>query len=623
MFNLDQMMRLLIQLKAAYLLVVLLVVIAMPCRAQLVTEWAGSDSCIDCHQDRHDSWYRTYHRTMTQTADSSTVAGRFDGQPLTYWGVTIRPVMRNNQYWFDYYLPDEEEVFTSYQVLRTVGSHRYQQYLTQVEGAADNYYRLHLLWHIQDQRWVHMNGAFLSPDEQGFDDNVALWNHNCIFCHNTGPDPNIQNFEALQKRADQGLTIDLERQSLYRSEVSELGIACETCHGPAARHVKVNGNPVKRMWNKLRGRDSSIINPDRLPQERSVQICGQCHGQRTPADGLLAREWVHNGPVYRAGDDLLETIKLVWRDSSIPGDSNTDRYRLRFWPDDTPRLSAYEYQGILQSRCYLDSEALTCNTCHSMHGGDPEGMTTEWQRGNGPCLECHQEYSDDIAGHTKHAENSVGSECSNCHMPKIVYGVMTIHRSHRIEIPNPQQNTFDQRPNACNQCHLDKSYQWAAAQTARLWQAAPETEQDPTAVAAGIYDLYAGDPVQRAISAWSLQQAIEQGVQQPEWWVSHLLRVMRDDSYPAVRRFAAKALQAAAEKQNNHELILALQGFDFIAAAGDREQAILQLMKNWQQRQQNGWPATLLPEADNQFIDKIELLQSIGRQRSVGISVGE
>lgn len=589
-------------------------------------EWAGSETCIECHEDRHESWHRTYHRTMTQTANTATVRGRFDGQPVTYWGVTVRPVRRNNQFWFDYYFPGESSPFTSLQIVRTVGSHRYQQYLTQVEGAADNYYRLHLLWHIQDRRWVHMNGAFLGSDDQGFDDNVALWNHNCIFCHNTGPEPHIQNYDELLRMTAQGQPVDLDKQSLYESKVSELGISCETCHGPSAEHVRVNRNPLKRMWNNFRDRDSTVINPDRLDQERSVQVCGQCHGQRTPVNYEIIDQWLTTGPVYRAGDDLMESVKLVWQDTHIIGDNDPDRFRLRFWPDGTPRLSAYEFQGLLQSECYTESDTLTCQNCHSMHGGDPDGMTTEWQRGNGPCLECHQEYEDEPSTHTMHAADSSGSECSSCHMPRMVYGVMTIHRSHRIEIPDPAQNTRDQRPNACNLCHLDQSSEWAAMQTEYLWRNGPEpgdvTEDQP---AAGVHDLYAGDPVQRAVAAWSLEQALGREEQPAQQWVPHLLTVMRDDKYPAVRRFAGKAAAAAFSQQQQTALLDELQLFDFIGSADSREQVLQALITRWEQRQSDIRPADaqMLLDADGRIDPRVSALQAEGRAKSVGINIGE
>ncbi len=592
--------------------------------AQASDEWAGSEVCAECHEDRHASWYKTYHRTMTQAANTATVRGRFDAQPVTYWGVTIRPVRRNNQFWFDYYLPGDIEPSNSFAIVRTVGSHRYQQYLTQIDGLAGNYYRLHLLWHIEDQRWVHMNGAFLSPDEQGFDDNVALWNHNCIFCHNTGPVPNMQNYQQLQQLAAQGQRVDLERQSLYDSSVSELGISCETCHGPSSEHVRVNRNPFKRLWNKFRDRDSSIVHPDRLNQQRSVQVCGQCHGQRTPKDMGMLDQWVHAGPAYRAGADLLETVKPVSRDTQIPGDNDPDRFRLRFWSDGTPRLTAYEYQGLLQSRCYMESQSLTCSNCHSMHGGDPDGMTTEWQRGNGPCLECHQEYQDEPSVHTMHATDSSGSQCTSCHMPNMVYGVMTIHPSHKIEVPNPQQNAADQRPNACNQCHLDRSVQWAEQQLAHLWGGAKAPDEDSEGIAAGVQYLFAGDPVQRAVTAWSLQQAIDAKHQPGEWWAPHLLTAMRDDQYPAVRRFAAKALRASVQVDDVFDG--ELKRFDFIAAAEQREQVMEKLIQRWQQHQQyiqKLAPKSLLLDQDHWPDTRVAELQTEGLKRSVGISVGE
>ena len=48
--------------------------------------YVGSANCVDCHKDRHRSWEKTYHRTMTQEASATSVVGDFNGEPLTYWG---------------------------------------------------------------------------------------------------------------------------------------------------------------------------------------------------------------------------------------------------------------------------------------------------------------------------------------------------------------------------------------------------------------------------------------------------------------------------------------------------------------------------------------------------------
>src|SRR5690606_22333100 len=163
-------------------------------------QFVGSESCQGCHADRHESWYATYHRTMTQEATPASVQGRFDGQALDYWGIRMRPVHADGHYYFEYSDIETGELIHRAEVVRTVGSHRYQQYMTYVPETG-SYVRLHYLWHNGDRRWVHMNAAFLGPDDQGYDEQLAVWNQNCIFCHNTGPRPGMTNYEDLVRRA--------------------------------------------------------------------------------------------------------------------------------------------------------------------------------------------------------------------------------------------------------------------------------------------------------------------------------------------------------------------------------------------------------------------------------------
>ena len=134
--------------------------------------YVGSAGCADCHADRHDSWHRTYHRTMTQAAGADSVVGQFDGRELRAFGGLVRPIRTDQGYAFEYRDAATGELQATLPVLRTVGSHRYQQYLTRDAGS-ETYYRLHYLWHIGEQRWVHMNAAFLGDDQQPFDAQVA------------------------------------------------------------------------------------------------------------------------------------------------------------------------------------------------------------------------------------------------------------------------------------------------------------------------------------------------------------------------------------------------------------------------------------------------------------------
>jgi len=406
-----------------------------------------------------------------------------------------------------------------------------------------------------------------------------------------------------------------------------VGIACESCHGPGEAHVEANRNPLRRLWHRLRGSDDTVVHPDELPQERSVQVCGQCHGQRTPANPRLAQRWVDEGPTYRPGDDLLESVNLVWRDTRIPGDTDPDRFRLRFWADGTPRLTAYEYQGLKLSACFTESEALTCNTCHAMHAGDPAGMTTERQRSNAPCLECHQDLGAGADRHTRHAAAGEGSDCYACHMPEIVYGVMTTHRSHRIEVPDPARNAANGRPNACNQCHVDRSVAWAERETARLWggDAAPVARLSGVepGYAAGIIGLTAGDPLQRSMAARHIRRGLKRREQSARAWAPHLIATMREDDYPAVRRFAAQAMKAAAEQLDADALAEAVAGFDFIAAPGQRDAALAGIERRWGDLAASGAGAAKLEGYTRLTPETLERFRAIGRKRSEGISVGE
>lgn len=159
--------------------------------------FVGSDDCKRCHPGHYESWARTYHRRMTQEASTETVLGRFDGSTLTYRGV--QAIFRRDpygRYTMTFARPDgtEERVI----VARTVGSHRYQQYLAR--DSSGLYLRLPVAWDVERERWIHMNGAFLTPDppeirpgvavaRADYERHVAPWNDNCIFCHNVAPTP--------------------------------------------------------------------------------------------------------------------------------------------------------------------------------------------------------------------------------------------------------------------------------------------------------------------------------------------------------------------------------------------------------------------------------------------------
>lgn len=595
--------------------------------------WAGSTTCKSCHPDHHASWHRTFHRTMTQDATAGAVAGAFDGRTVRYQGVDARPVERDGRFFLEF--ADLASGRTAvFEIERTVGSRRYQQYLARRPGDP-NFYRLPLLWHIGERRWVHLNGAFLGADGEDYWAHFATWNANCIFCHNTGPEPGLRNYPAMMDRQSRGEPVSFDRDARFESHVAELGVACESCHGPASEHARRNRNPLRRyVLHAGARRDPTIVHPEALPPERQVDLCGQCHGQRTghSVDDLVG--WMENGPTFRAGDRLADHVQPVWRDTPVPPGVDPELFRPRFWADGTPRLTAYEYQGIVQSPCFQRGE-LSCLSCHTMHEGDVRGQLQPAMRTQAACINCHRGIGADVQAHTHHLPDGPGSNCYGCHMPRAVYGIMEIHRSHRIESPDAARDAAAGRPDACTSCHVDRSLAWAARSTAAWW--GPSRGRAPGTRAEGadletvdvVASLAAGDPLQRAVAARVVDvEETPLPARHRAFLIPHLLLALEDD-YPAVRRFAAMSLASlVAELEADGfacGLAEPLAELDFLATPGERQRRVAELWRRWRAADRAGLPpppAGALLTADLLPLPVLEALRA-GRRRPQEINIGE
>ncbi len=54
------------------------------------TAYVGATACANCHLDRHQSWAKTFHSTMTQPVSAKTIQGQFDGRLLSHDALRIR-----------------------------------------------------------------------------------------------------------------------------------------------------------------------------------------------------------------------------------------------------------------------------------------------------------------------------------------------------------------------------------------------------------------------------------------------------------------------------------------------------------------------------------------------------
>lgn len=550
---------------------------------QLPTDgYAGSKSCQACHPQEYDSWRASYHSTMTQVATSESVVAPFDGVRLETRGRAFRLERRDGQFWA--YLeesaipppPGSRHTIPSgwNRIVMTTGSHHMQVYWI---ATPDDYY-VHFPWEyfIDEQRWIPTADAFLMPDRPETD---IGW-EGCPACHTTRPQP--------RKDPDR-------REKDHR--VAELGISCESCHGPAAEHVQVNASPVRRYTFHLDGLpDPTIINPAKQSKRTSVQICGQCHS----VFAFKSNErFYQHGRTYQIGDNLGDHLRLMHSSADVGPGLTTP-----FWSDGTVRVGGREYMGLAKSACFTAGE-ITCLSCHSMHRSDPDHQLGADMEGNEACLQCHASYSQTLSEHTHHRSDSAGSLCYNCHMPNTSYALLGAIRSHRIENPRVATAPGKVKPNACNLCHLDKPLAWAAERMT-AWYAAPvpPLTADERSVAAGVLWGLRGDAAQRAVTAWHMGWNAAHEASGKRWLAPYLATLLTDP-YASVRSIAYTSLRKLPGYGDFE--------YDFIGAGANEEhhRARLRAMDIWRQQ-----PASATdPTGAAVLIDPRKGLQTVRLQR--------
>jgi predicted CXXCH cytochrome family protein len=492
--------------------------------------FVSSDACRACHPSEHASWYRSYHRTMTQYATPEAVRGRFEGvPPLRVRDGHLELERRGDEFWMTLVRGVGAAASRhEYRIGLVTGSHHLQVYwVPNGQGNAQDMVPYAYL--LDDQRWVPARDTFLADPalEWRFDG----WNNGCIQCHVTAGQP-----RSIGPGSDG-----------RDSRAAELGIGCESCHGPGQAHVEANANPIRRYLVYFGGgRDPTIVNPAHLPPRASSEVCGQCHSVSGIPD---AEDFMNQGFSYRPGERLEDTRPLL-QPGHEPGARHLEAaaaadpafVESRFWPDGMVRVSGREWNGLIRSPCH-ERGPITCLSCHSMHASDPADQLARDRESNEACLQCHGELRDRVSAHTRHAPDSEGSQCYNCHMPHTTYGLLKAIRSHQIDSPSVATTKATGRPNACNLCHLDRSLGWTSEHLT-AWYGQPEvalSEEDRDVSAAVLWSLR-GDAGQRALMAWSMGWPPARAAS-GEDWMPPFLTLALGDSYSAVRYIAQRSLR--------------------------------------------------------------------------------
>jgi predicted CXXCH cytochrome family protein len=554
-------------------------------------EYVSSAACRSCHPAEYGSWHRTFHRTMTQEATSASVAAPLPSTPLELGGRRYELRLRGDDVWAT--LPDLDALADAEsggsrvvptverRLLLATGSHHYQGYW--VAGRRAGELRMFpFVYVFAEGRWLPRADVFLQ--RPGAQPNLVRWNSNCIACHATAGQPRH----------------DLEADR-FDTEVAELGVACEACHGPGGEHVRRSRDPLGRYVAYAKDSpDPSIVNPARLPADRASMICGQCHAYSYPRDD---DEWWTRGDTrtYRPGLDLAPARVLITYEPHLASPTIDASLGSLFWPDGAIRVGGREYNGLVESPCFVHGEGkmrLSCLSCHSMHASDPDDQLVRGLPGNEACLQCHEDMRARLVAHTHHAAGSSGSLCANCHMPMTTYALLKAIRSHRIDSPRAASALASGRPLACTLCHLDKSLGWAAGRLAAWYGAglpglALRDETEPTVV--GL--LLRGDAAQRVIAAASMGWHDAHATSGNAWEAPFVAQLL-EDPYSAVRIVAARALRTLPGFEDF--------AYDPMARPEERARARREVVLAWERTSgrpfESAWAAGVIAERDDHAV---------------------
>lgn len=399
-------------------------------------KYVGRENCRECHEKAYDLFLGSDHDMAMDTATAETVLGDFNNVSYTHFGITSRFYMSGGKYMV--HTEGPEGVMADYEISYVFGIRPLQQYLIAFPGG--RYQCLPICWDTRPaeeggQHWFHIyQNERIPPDDVLYWTHVTQnWNYMCAECHSTNLHKNYSYAEKT-----------------YHTTWSEIDVSCEACHGPGSEHIdwakKVEAGsspdiyPDMGLAVRLKDTDNAtwIFDPDSLTARRSVprktdelvQMCARCHSRRAVA----TEDYYHGGSLLDTHWPSLLEEGLYFADGQIEDE-------------------VYVYGSFLQSKMYM--AGVVCKDCHEPHSGKV------YVQGNALCYRCHMASEYGSRKHHFHDPSKEGASCFECHMHERTYMVVDPRRDHSIRIPRPDLSEKLGTPNACNQCHTDKSTRWA------------------------------------------------------------------------------------------------------------------------------------------------------------------
>ena len=366
-------------------------------KEQQNASFVGSSRCVKCHHSNYKHWSHSAHSKMIQ-------------DPIKNPSVVVADFSK---------LPSNAN-FTLKDAVYTVGSKFKQRFMIRKDiNGSEDYVLGNYQWNVETSKWQGFKPwKYWYKDAYPHSNEELPTSKACDGCHFTG-------YMSTQKRV-------------------ESGIACESCHGRASKHIQ---NPTSKLYV------ASLSDP-----KRTNEICLQCHMRNRD---IRLKE--HNiSEIYKDAKDYpygyeagksLSKYKLV-------APFTLGKETKEFYANGMGKKNRMQGNEFVHSM--KGKHGMTCINCHNPHTLKP---TAQKNSGNKLCMNCHSfgspigPHQQSLTKHTKHKVASKGSLCVECHMPKVGRHTgkspLTV-RTHLFGFVTPRETLKFNMPketNACYACH--------------------------------------------------------------------------------------------------------------------------------------------------------------------------
>jgi predicted CXXCH cytochrome family protein len=437
--------------------------------------YAGSESCEICHERQHAQWNNTWHAKMGRWRPRPEfIVGDFANRTIQLKNLRVRNKQgeeetisasalvfrKGDKFFFTLVDADNASNNQTYEVAKVLGGKSVQGHEARF---GDSLIPAPLRWSVTQNDWLiggfnpqdwfladgTADGRPFRPDEMPMN---RIAEAKCMGCHTTGF--KFAKANGIWKRNNEG----------------EIGVGCESCHGPGSRHVE-EATDALRAGRRLSAGKTAIVNPlTDLNAEQATQVCGQCHGRGTHKE----QPELAFPTDFLPGDTDLTSRFRLW---SFSGASDRSESAF-FWPNDWASGNRQQLQDFTKSSHYTKA-GMSCITCHAPHGGAEHAQLR--LKPAELCTGCH---SANGVAKTPSAEMYEGSEmqlagvaCTDCHMARIgnrsratsKSGHQWDTSSHVFKVATPAMEKALGVRSACAACHSNPPVTMPSGDKARVF----------------------------------------------------------------------------------------------------------------------------------------------------------